>query len=206
MSVINETQRANETTPFVEKGNSCNPPQYDNTIIVNFGDEDSHISSRSRWESSTWRKYNDLLEKRPILVKSITATIILGSADLFAQLIHQLGREEHSESSISKHGIDWLRATRYASIGLIGAPWSHYYFHYLDYYFPPTENPCTCVTATKVCIDQFIQAPILLATMIFALSLMNGLSFSGIRKSINDTYWDSLIANCKFSIIHGTIY
>jgi peroxisomal membrane protein 2 len=80
----------------------------------------------------------------------------------------------------------------------MGAPWSHYYFHYLDTYIPPTPEPFTQTTAVKVFIDQFIQAPILLALMISLLSIMKGTGVDGVKTDMGDNYGASLIANCKY--------
>jgi hypothetical protein len=185
------TKVIGETTRLTESNDAAFRRQYDHPVIVIYGDDGNHIPTPPPWELVHWKMYNELLEKKPLLVKSITATIILGGADLFAQSIDNLlGQQQH-------HAIDWLRAMRFAALGLVGAPWSHYYFHYLDHYLPPTENPCSFVTLLKVFIDQFIQAPILLAIMICALSLMKGEGVSGMRHDMKDSYVTSLIANCK---------
>jgi peroxisomal membrane protein 2 len=144
--------------------------------------------------SSWWERYVTLVEKHPLLVKSITATIILGGADLCGQGLEHL-RSTNTATDIA--GVDWFRAARFAAFGLFGAPWSHYYFHWLDHYLPPSSEPWTGTTAVKVFIDQFIQAPILLGIMICALSLMKGQGISGAKRDMRDNFVDSLIANCK---------
>jgi hypothetical protein len=50
----------------------------------------------------------------------------------------------------------------------------------------------------KVLIDQFIQAPLLLAIMIIALSLMKGDGFQGAKVAMGQTFLNALIANCTF--------
>jgi hypothetical protein len=54
----------------------------------------------------------------------------------------------------------------------------------------------------KVIIDQFIQAPLLLAAMVIALSLMKGGGFLEAKVAMDQTFWTALIANCK-STQHG---
>jgi hypothetical protein len=150
--------------------------------------------SSSRSEASWWAAYVDAVESHPLLTKSITAAVILGAADLTAQFVEYLRGESTLEGNVAP---DWPRTLRFAVMGLIGAPWSHYYFYWLDRYYPPTAEPWTKVTALKVCVDQFIQAPLLLAFMIAALSLMKGLGLIGVKHDLQHTFLDALIANCK---------
>jgi hypothetical protein len=81
--------------------------------------------------------------------------------------------------------------------GLLGAPWAHYFYYYLDRYLPPTNKPFTRTTLVKVCIDQGIQAPILLALMISTISLLKGTGLGGVREDLARNYWTSLLANWK---------
>lgn len=142
-----------------------------------------------------WINYVVIVERHPLVTKSITATIILGGADLVAQGL------EHARGVSSTVGIDWPRAARFACFGLFGAPWSHYYFHVLDHYIPPSTRPCSNTTLLKVVIDQFIQAPILLAIMISMLSLMKGEGMEGVKQDLSDSFWNALIANCMSSCV-----
>lgn len=151
------------------------------------GDENGLTHKRS-----LWTRYCELLEHDPVLVKSLTAFVIVGSGDLGAQGMENLRGTNHTV------GLDWLRVARFGAIGLFGAPWSHYYFSYLDYYLPPTVQPFTRRTFLKVFIDQFIQAPILLFLMISGLSLLAMEGLDGVKKDIRDSFWTSLVANWKF--------
>jgi hypothetical protein len=49
----------------------------------------------------------------------------------------------------------------------------------------------------KVCIDQFIQAPILLAFIILGMGLMQGEGIGELQKDMQKQYTSTLIANCK---------
>lgn len=142
-----------------------------------------------------WNNYVDIVERRPLLTKSITATIILGGADLCAQGL------EHVRGTSDNTGVDWPRAARFAAFGLFGAPWSHFYFHWLDTCIPPSNQPCSSTILLKVFIDQFIQAPILLAVMISMLSLMKGEGIEGVKTDMRDSFVDALIANCTSCLI-----
>jgi hypothetical protein len=141
-----------------------------------------------------WDNYVVAVEKHPVTTKCITAAIILGTADICAQGF------EFSRMSYGApiHGLDWLRTARFAAFGLFGAPWSHFYFAWLDHYLPPSEQPWTLTAFFKVCIDQFMQAPILLAIMIILLSLMKGRGFVGAKQDLADSFVQALIANCTW--------
>lgn len=145
---------------------------------------------------SAWQRYNSALERNPLLVKSITAFFLLGSGDLCGQgLEHMLGRTK--AGSVLVLGVDWPRAARFGMFGLLGAPWAHYFYFYLDKFLPPTEKPFTRTTLLKVCIDQGIQAPVLLALMIFTISILKGSGLQGVREDLARNYWTSLLANWK---------
>jgi peroxisomal membrane protein 2 len=85
-------------------------------------------------------------------------------------------------------------------MGLLGAPWSHYYFQFLDECLPPTPEPFTKTTLLKVFIDQFIQAPLLLLVMICSLSLMKFEGPQVVEKDLVESFWPGLIANWKLWI------
>jgi hypothetical protein len=126
---------------------------------------------------------------------------ILGAGDLCGQGL------EHVRSQSSASGnVDWPRLARFAALGFFGAPWSHYYFDYLDYYLPPSPNPCSIRTVLKVAIDQGIQAPLLLAIMICMLSIMKGGGWRDMKQDMSMNYWNALLANWKlwipFSVIN----
>lgn len=183
VEIVSVTDESDEATYLLHHRHSGHQPSNGTSFAAS--NRASHSFSRS--VSDHWDGYVAKVETHPLLTKSITATIILGLADLCAQGV------EHTDGI----GIDWPRAARFAAFGLLGAPWSHYYFHWLDHYLPPSAQPWTPTTAVKVCIDQLIQAPILLAIMIAALSLMKGAGFSGAKRDLGDNFFDALIANCK---------
>ncbi|KAL7562194.1 hypothetical protein ACA910_013451 [Epithemia clementina (nom. ined.)] len=143
---------------------------------------------------SLWKSYTQQLDKNPVLVKCITAFFILGLGDLCGQGV------EHLRGTNAEEGVDWLRSGRFSVIGFIGAVWAHYYYHYLDYTLPPTEAPCTTTTALKLLIDQGLQAPILLATIIGSLAIMRGTGWDGVKDDLEENYGNTLLANWKLWI------
>ena len=163
--------------------------------------------------SRSWTAYANKLERRPLLVKSLTAFVLLGLADACAQACqHFLVPDAAGASSdaatddqysVGKSHLDhwdWVRSLRFGVFGLVGAPWSHYYFDWLDALLPPTpDRPCSWVTFAKLFIDQFLQAPLLLGVIMVVIRAMEAQGFSSIVEDLHHHYWGTLIANCKLN-------
>lgn len=64
--------------------------------------------------TEAWDSYNAALAAHPLAVKSVTASVILGAADLSGQAI-EASRTENDEVS----SIDWARAARFSIFGLV---------------------------------------------------------------------------------------
>jgi hypothetical protein len=90
-----------------------------------------------------WLMYYSALERWPLVVKSLTAFLLMMLADFFAQMVEFL-RGIPRESCV-----DGLRMLRFGVFGVLGAPWTHYYYDWLDRTLPPTERPWTWITAGK---------------------------------------------------------
>jgi Mpv17 / PMP22 family len=202
--------------------------------------EDGMDDEKQATTNSIWQRYNRALETNPFFVKSVTAFFILALGDLCGQAVehlhwhHQSSNNNNNANSssiaaisiTSSFEVDWPRTLRFGLLGLIGAPWSHLYFLYLDKYLPPTpRQPCSWITMYKLVIDQGLQAPAILAVMICFLAVMKGSStistataatFSeaamtakeaaarwasavaaNVKADIQANYWTSLVANCK---------
>lgn len=106
-------------------------------------DEEKPLSDESQGSFllRAWSSYFSLLQRWPLTVKSITALILMMLADFFAQSVEFI-RGIHHESFV-----DVLRMLRFGVFGLLGAPWTHYYYDWLDRTLPPTEQPWTFTTA-----------------------------------------------------------
>lgn len=142
-----------------------------------------------------WESYNNALEANPLLVKSVTACFILGSADLAGQAIEAKLKDE------GESDIDIMRTVRFAIFGLVlQAPWNHYFYQILDGALPPTEDPWTPTTAVKVVIDQFVQAPIFTSLIFVFLGTLEGKQFGEIKKQLDEDYVDTMIANWKLFV------
>lgn len=152
---------------------------------------------------AAWDSYLNVLEANPLAVKSVTAGVILGAADLSGQAIQQFmaakGEQDSDMTGVkSNGGIDIARFLRFAFFGLIlQAPWNHFYYLFLDGVLPPTPDPFTLTTGIKVFIDQFIQAPIFTVIIFAFLGTLEGKSRDEIKKQLDDDYVDTMLANWK---------
>ena len=153
-----------------------------------------------------WSSYLSALESDPLLVKSVTAGVILGAADLSGQAIQQAlaakaaggGGDDDVASSSPPPGVDVARFARFAFFGFIlQAPWNHYYYQLLDGALPPTADPFTATTGIKVVIDQFVQAPVFTVLIFGFLGLLEGKTTDEIKKQLDEDYVDTMLANWK---------
>ena len=151
-----------------------------------------------------WSSYLHALETDPLLVKSVTAGIILGAADLSGQALQSAIAANADESgeidttTSGGGGVDVARFLRFAFFGFIlQAPWNHYYYLALDGALPPTEDPFTATTGIKVVIDQFIQAPIFTVIIFSFLGFLEGKNGDEIKQQLDDDYVDTMLANWK---------
>lgn len=144
--------------------------------------------------AEAWMAYNTALQTDPLVTKSITASIILGAADLTGQALERSKRSVVDEST----GIDWARSARFAFFGLVlQAPWNHFYFQWLDGWIPPTDDPFTITNGIKVAIDQAIQAPVFTILIFVFLGLLEGKQYESIQRQLQKEYKKTMLANCK---------
>lgn len=165
------------------------------------GDNDTACCCACQCCSRVWQSYYRKLQSHPVTVKSLTAFVLMILADLSAQAVeHCRGVHEHDGPADGHDGtgtghIDWIRASRFGVFGLMGGWWTHYYYFYLDTWLPPTPKPWTCTTFAKVIIDQFIQAPAMLALIVMGLAFMEGRGWNGMVTDMDTQYLSALIHN-----------
>lgn len=151
--------------------------------------------------SEAWNSYLGALEANPLLVKSITAGVILGAADLSGQAIQQAVAPKDATTTTTdddSSSVDIARFLRFAFFGFIlQAPWNHFYYQILDGALPPTEDPFTSTTFIKVIIDQFVQAPIFTVLIFGFLGVLEGKSLDMIKDQLDEDYKDTMLANWK---------
>jgi peroxisomal membrane protein 2 len=146
-----------------------------------------------------WHSYNEALVANPLMVKSITAGVILGAADLTGQALEKVRLESAAGGKDRiERAVDVARVARFAIFGLVlQAPWNHFYYQLLDGILPPTPDPFTVTTAVKTVIDQFIQAPVFTVLIFVFLGALEGKNVDGITKQLRDSYGETIIANWK---------
>mmetsp|Transcript_10640 Transcript_10640/g.23501 ORF Transcript_10640/g.23501 Transcript_10640/m.23501 type:complete len:261 (-) Transcript_10640:153-935(-) len=188
--------------PISQRASTANNPQLPESPHCSLVAKSS-LSQRSKTSlniagfEEAWSSYLTALETDPLLVKSITAGVILGAADLSGQALQQKLASNEGETSTSS-GVDIARFARFAFFGFIlQAPWNHFYYQLLDGALPPTEDPFTATTGIKVAIDQFIQAPIFTVIIFAFLGFLEGKTIDEIKKQLDDDYVDTMFANWK---------
>jgi peroxisomal membrane protein 2 len=167
----------------------------------------THVSAVPEAIQQAWVSYNDALVAHPLLVKSLTAGVLLGAADLAGQAVQGAIRSsDGDDDSVDAVGdrakssttIDFARTARFAFFGLVlQAPWNHAYYLLLDGTIPPTEDPWTTTTAVKTVIDQFVQAPIFTVLIFVFLGVLEGKNLDQIKSQLEDDYADTMVANWK---------
>lgn len=118
------------------------------TLLSYYDESESSFSegesqNRKSCFTRAWEVYYSALEQRPLLVKSITALVLMGVADFSAQMV------EHLRGLPYESWVNIWRVLRFAVFGLLGAPWTHYYYDWLDRTLPPTPQPWTMTTASE---------------------------------------------------------
>jgi len=196
------------------------PTSYNANKFQNAINHDGRINGKSATSLfaigvvEAWDAYNQALESSPLLVKSVTAGVILGCADLAGQAFEKRQRRQQQTESADPsavpavqkgvdEGIEWARVARFAIFGLVlQAPWNHFYYLMLDSQIPPTEEPFSPTNTVKIVIDQFVQAPIFTVLIFVFLGLLEGKGTEAIEKQLKNDYKDTIIANCKHERAH----
>jgi len=93
-----------------------------------------------------WKRYNELLDEKPLLMKALTSLVGFALGDILAQLFIQ-----------KNSPFDWARLFRLASFGaLVHGTTSHWFYGMLDGKIPGTSAKAVF---TKVFIDQVLWNP-----------------------------------------------
>jgi len=165
----------------------------DTTTTTNGKSRASRSLSLALDPAQAWESYNTALEANPLIVKSVTASVILGAADIAGQVVQNSQREEDDRTDL-----DIARTVRFAFFGLVlQAPWNHFYYQVLDGTIPPTADPWTPTTAIKTVIDQFVQAPIFTVLIFGFLGFLEGKNLEAIKEQLDDDYAETMVANWK---------
>ena len=121
--------------------------------------------------AKVWKKYEELLDAKPLLMKALTSFVGFALGDILAQLFIQKNEQ-----------FDWARLFRLASFGfLVHGTSSHWFYGMLDGKIPGTSAG---VVFTKVFIDQVLWNPCF-GIMFFSYVAL--LELKGIEYVINKT-------------------
>ena len=165
------------------------------------------LLSQSSGVEGPWQSYLQLLAEAPLPTKAVTAGLIIGSGDAAAQVIESSlvtsnsldpssEAERSAEVTTAATGVDLTRLARWAAFGFfLQAPWNHFFYLALDGALPPTEEPFTMTTATKVFIDQFVQAPIFTAVIFIFLAVVEGRGLNAGKRQIDEELFQVLLKN-----------
>ncbi|KAH7337459.1 sym-1 [Rhizoctonia solani] len=128
--------------------------------------------------------YMRLMNRRPLLGPCITTAFLFGTGDIVAQqLVDRKGVKDH----------DWVRTGRLSLYGgAVFAPIVVNWYVLLDR-IPIKSKPA--VVASRVALDQFAFAPIAVGLFFTCTGLMEGKSVEQVKKKLESSYKDTLIAN-----------
>ncbi|CAM9724530.1 unnamed protein product [Sphacelaria rigidula] len=120
-----------------------------------------------------------LLDKQPLLTKSLTSMVGFALGDLLAQK----GVEKKEE-------IDMTRLMKLASFGaLVHGSTGHFFYNFLDSKIPGTA---ALTVAKKVFIDQIIWNPIFGCMFFGYMGAVDGLGVSAVSDKIKNNLWTSV--------------
>ncbi|KAG7341956.1 Mpv17 / PMP22 family protein [Nitzschia inconspicua] len=154
------------------------------------------------WFHRLWRWYNQCLNRRPVVTKSVTAGLIVSLGDFVGQCMQLVSSRSDEMEPSTPATFDVVRLAQFCSMGMfLQAPVTHYYYLALDHYLPPTpENPWAWVTFVKLFIDQTTYAPLFLFSVFLYLGFLEGDSWNTIRAQMQKEYTSTMVANWKLWI------
>jgi peroxisomal membrane protein 2 len=156
------------------------------------------------WFHRLWRWYNQCLNRRPVVTKSLTAGVIVSLGDIVGQCMELAASSPSSSESTSNFPLafDVVRLARFCSMGMfLQAPVTHYYYLALDRHLPPTPNsPWTLTTFVKLFIDQTTYAPAFLFAVFLYLGILEGDPWNVIWTKLQSEYFSTMVANWKLWI------
>ena len=118
-----------------------------------------------------------LFSPKWLLVTNTTVTVGLSITGDVMQQCYQAKRKQKT--------VPWdrVRTERMAMSGLVIAPFVHYWYIYLDRWFPGRTFRVLC---GKVILDQLVCSPVYLTLFLLSLGLMEDRSWTQIKKDFLD--------------------
>jgi len=123
-----------------------------------------------------WAFYCQQLSERPVLTRALTSTVGMGTGDAIAQLCN----EELFSSE---------RTLKYSAFGfLIHGPTCHCFYTMLDNAVPPTHPIVLRKIFLKICIDQTVWSPVLLAVFYSFMHIWDG-TLKDMKSTFEQKFW-----------------
>ncbi|XP_050406364.1 protein Mpv17 [Patella vulgata] len=130
--------------------------------------------------TTVWRWYLRSLQKYPTRTMATTTGTIMTSGDLLSQLV------------IEKKQYEPVRSLRYLGFGLIFlGPLMRGWYLLLERLYAGTR----LASLKMVVTDQLSFAPLVCFSFVTGMGLLKGDSVADIKKTLNEIYFDILIAN-----------
>lgn len=128
--------------------------------------------------------YDRCVQKRPILVKSLTSAVLMGVGDSISQFIEQRDEEEIQ--------IDFFRVGRMTIIGSTFGPLLHFWYGWLDKTIKFTGSKGAL---SKVLLDQGLFAPSFLAFITITIGASEGKNTQELKEIMSNNYFTALKIN-----------
>lgn len=130
--------------------------------------------------------YRRLLYAHPICTQAVQSSILMGIGDIISQTVFE-GKEIKN--------IDKGRVIRFAGIGLIFiGPGLQVWYMKLE---KLKAKSFYAQTVKKVTADQLVAAPVILLTVMSAVSLMEGHTVDETKEKLKNYYCEVLLTNYK---------
>lgn len=132
------------------------------------------------------KEYLRLLQKRPILTKSVTNAVVSGLGTIVSQLIVADPRAKGGR-------IFWRNVLAYTSFGfVVNGPVMHHLYSFMERRMPKEEK---FSTLKRLVFDRLIFAPPYLLIFLFYVAIVEGASPQAAVQKIKDIYWTILKLN-----------
>ncbi|EFA78150.1 pmp22 family protein [Heterostelium album PN500] len=137
-----------------------------------------------------WNPYLRALDSHPLITKSITTGVLMGTGDVLAQSIeHYTNDDKHKK----KFKWDTKRTLTMTSVGMVfSGPCLHFWYKTLDRL---VVGEGAMVVAKKIAFDQIAFAPVVISAFIFIMNSINGKTPSQSLTTIKTDLPSALKAN-----------
>jgi protein Mpv17 len=132
-----------------------------------------------------WKPYLDSLERKPLLIKALTAGSLVAAGDVIAQKYEKL------KNPVRNYMLD--RTLRFFAVGLFcTGPLMHYWYRTLD---ATITISGTTGALAKLALDQTIFAPIIISIFFTSNGIMSGNTWRSIMPQLKEDLWPTLQTN-----------